>query len=148
MGSHYNGFLWLFVVSLQVSLLTFMPLVAWWDISVISGAQSTPGISILLKASKTDPFHSGTIINIFQTGGITCPVNDLNIFITRCDSFSVDPEGPLFLLTSGRTVTRALFLDMLGQLCTSLGLDPKSYHGHSFRIGAATTATKLNVLSM
>ena len=115
------------------------------DISVISGGQSTPGISILLKASKTDPFRSGTIINIFQTGGITCPVNALNRFITLRHSFSVDPEGPLFLLPSGRPLSRALFLDMLAQLCTSLGLDPKSYHGHSFRIGAATTAAKLNV---
>ena len=115
------------------------------DISVISGGQSTPGISILLKASKTDPFRSGTIINIFQTGGITCPVNALNRFITLRDSFSVDPEGPLFLLTSGCPLSRALFLDMLGQLCTSLGLNPKSYHGHSFRIGAATTVAKLNI---
>ena len=133
-GSHYNGFLWCGEFTSLTSNFDASCGLARGDISVISGGQSTPGISILLNASKTDPFHSGTIINIFQTVGITCPVNASNRFITLRDSFSVDPEGPLFLLTSGRPLSRALFLDMLGQLCTRLGLDPKSliqnWRGH------------------
>ena len=129
-GSHYNGFLRSGEFIRLISNFDASCGLALGDISFTSGGQSTPGISILLKASKTDPFCSGTIINIFLTGGITCPINALNRFITLRDSFSVDP-GPLFLLTFGHPLSRAL--------------DPKSYHGHSFRIGVATTAAKLNV---
>lgn len=49
-------------------------------------------------------------------------------------------SGPLFTFMNGTPVSRKYFSD---QLCLSLnwcGLDSKQYKGHSFRIGAATTA--------
>ena len=62
------------------------------DIWEISRRYSTTGILIFLKASKTDSFRSRTTINLFQTGGITCPFTAINRYINLWDSLSDDAE--------------------------------------------------------
>ena len=48
--------------------------------------------------------------------------------------------GPLFRFRDGRFLTRARFVAAVRSALVEAGLDARLYSGHSFRIGAATTA--------
>ena len=50
-------------------------------------------------------------------------------------------ESPLFIMADGRRLTRQLFSDSLDNILASLHLDSGEYTTHSFRIGAATSAS-------
>ena len=56
------------------------------------------------------------------------------------------PEAPLFVLADNRLLTRTAFVTMLCVELGKLGLDSTLYAGHSFRIGAATTAEAAGLL--
>jgi len=49
-------------------------------------------------------------------------------------------HGPLFQLQNSQPLTRQKLVDMLRTTLSMAGIDPTHYSGHSFRIGAATTA--------
>ena len=49
-------------------------------------------------------------------------------------------DGPLFRLGDGRPLTRMILVQRLRDVLTRAGIDCSRYSGHSFRIGAATTA--------
>jgi len=51
-----------------------------------------------------------------------------------------DAPGPLFILENGRLLSKTKFVDHVHQVLLSTGLPAHLYAGHSFRIGAATTA--------
>ena len=53
--------------------------------------------------------------------------------------------GPLFLFHSGTLLTRAALVDRLHLALQQSGLEPTTYNGHSFRIGAATTAAECGI---
>jgi len=48
--------------------------------------------------------------------------------------------GPLFMFPGGAPVSKSFFSVQLKNALTWAGLPHESYKGHSFRIGAATTA--------
>ena len=50
--------------------------------------------------------------------------------------------GPLFKFENGKFLTRAKFVDKLRAALSMAGYPEKKYAGHSFRIGAATTAAQ------
>ena len=50
--------------------------------------------------------------------------------------------GPLFIFPDGRPITRAHFTAQLRACLRDAALDSRYYKGHSFRIGAATTAAE------
>lgn len=54
-------------------------------------------------------------------------------------------SGPFFLDAEGRTITKPWFIDQIRELLHSIGLPQHQYAGHSFRIGAATTAALAGV---
>ena len=56
-----------------------------------------------------------------------------------------DKTGPLFQFVDGRYLTRQRLVNQLHQALQKAGLDTSKYNGHSFRIGAATTAAKKGV---
>lgn len=51
-------------------------------------------------------------------------------------------QGPLFILSIGPQLTKAMFNTTLQKCLLSCGLDSARYKGHSFRIGAATAAAQ------
>jgi len=53
--------------------------------------------------------------------------------------------GPLFITKEGRGLTRLAFSSALDSLLSKLKLDHKKYNTHSFRIGAATSATQAGI---
>ena len=102
---------------------------------------------LTIKVSKTDPFRQGIDIAIFKTGGRCCPVQAfLDYRSSRQHRFPIPkPSDPLFLTPTGKPLTRQWFLERLREALTKLGLNPSLYSGHSFRIGAATSAAKAQV---
>ena len=66
--------------------------------------------------------------------------------MTTPDDGSFDPSvqgsraGPLFVFSDGRLLTRKRFVTLVREALAAGGIDQDKYCGHSFRIGAATTA--------
>ena len=98
-------------------------------------------IQLRIKQSKTDPFRQGVEVFLGRTGTAICPVSALVGYIAVRNPL----PGPLFILTSGAPLTRPYLVSSLQAALRSAGLDDKQYNGHSFRIGAATTAAQQGI---
>ena len=98
-------------------------------------------LQITIKQSKTDPFRRGVNLFVGRTGSDLCPVAALLGYLsvrgTKC--------GPLFVFEDGRFLTRVRFVEAVRSALLSAGVDQQKYCGHSFRIGAATTAAARGV---
>lgn len=107
------------------------------DVAIDS--HSDPSIVRLqIKQSKTDPFRQGVDIFLGRTGSAICPVQALICYIGMRHS----NPGPLFIFKSGAPLTRAGLVSNLQAALKQTGWDDSKYNGHSFRIGAATTAAQ------
>ena len=98
-------------------------------------------LKVRLKASKTDQFRKGCDVFVGRTGSQVCPV-------TAVLAFMVDRglrPGPLFLYQDGRPLTRPRFVAEVKCALARAGMDSRGYSGHSFRIGAATTASERGI---
>ena len=107
----------------------------------IDSTVSPRSIRLLIKASKTDPFRVGVYIYMGKTECLLCPVAALLSYIERR---GLDP-GPLFRLEDKRPLTRDKFVREVRQALKAAGYDEEKYAGHSFRIGAATTAAAAGI---
>lgn len=54
---------------------------------------------------------------------------------------SCSPQSPLFVNQNGGPLTRVEFISAFKHVLTCIGCNADVYNGHSFHIGAATTAT-------
>ena len=107
----------------------------WDDVAVDDPAN--PGVmSIRIKVSKTDPFRMGISLFIGKVHSDLCPVAAMMAYLVSRGSV----PGPLFVFKDGRFLTRPRFVSAVRQALQSAGVDCLKYAGHSFRIGAATTA--------
>ena len=93
-------------------------------------------LKVRIKQSKTDPFCKGVDLFLGRTGSDICPVAALLGYLACRGS----RPGPLFIFSDGRLLTRKRFVDLVRAALASAGVDQQNYCGHSFRIGAATTA--------
>ena len=108
---------------------------SWGDLAVDAPGNPTV-LSVRLKASKTDPFQKGITLYIGRVSSDLCPVSAvLAYLLSRGKS-----DGPLFRFKDGRPLTRQQFVAAVQDALRKAGVDAESYAGHSFRIGAATTA--------
>ena len=113
---------------------------AWGDVAVDDPAEPKM-VKIHLKQSKTDQFGKGSDIFLGRTNNELCPVSAmLNFLVARKGS-----QGPLFIDSSSRPVTKAHFVAELRLVLGLLGVPQDHYAGHSFRIGAATSAALAGV---
>jgi hypothetical protein len=73
--------------------------------------------------------------------------------LTKCTTITLTPKfyyapkhwrnndkEPFFVMENGKALTRHYFIYSLKRILTSLGYNSDLYNGHSFRIGASTTA--------
>ena len=98
-------------------------------------------LQVKIKASKTDPFRQGVTLYIGATRGPLCPVTSvLSYMVARGNS-----DGPLFTWEDGRYLTRAGFVSGMRVALSAAGYAAQDYAGHSFRIGAATTAARCGI---
>lgn len=103
--------------------------------------------TILLPASKTDPFRKGVLVVVpaAPQGSPVDPLALLRAFIA-----TTRPGAPLFFRLDSWSLSRGLapnysfprsfFVDSLRRCLTASGLPAHEYAGHSFRRGLATWA--------
>ena len=108
------------------------------DVTVDSPANPTI-VSLRLRRSKTDQFGKGVDIHLGRTMQDVCPVTALLAYLAVRGGV----DGPLFRCEAGTALTKQDFINKLRTALLSLGLSEKVYAGHSFRIGAATTAAEV-----
>jgi hypothetical protein len=99
---------------------------------------------ITLQQSKTDPFRQGVPIKLFCLKSDLCPMCHLAYYLRLRCFLTTSYHGcssSLFINSKGQALTRTEFLNSLNSILRAVGLDPCLYSGHSFRIGAATTAS-------
>jgi len=108
---------------------------AWGDVAVDDRVNPRMA-QIHLKTSKCDQFGQGADIVVGVTGSDICPVAALAQYLA-----GRGPQpGPFFLDSKGLTLTKPDFVRQFREILQTLGMPAHEYAGHSFRIGAATTA--------
>ncbi|XP_078332529.1 uncharacterized protein LOC111130663 isoform X2 [Crassostrea virginica] len=101
---------------------------------------------LTLKQSKTDPFRRGIGIKLFRNNATLCPLKQLASYLClRNRNFNNNPQDPLFVMENGNALTRSYFLAMLKDLLNRSGHADSGITGHSFRIGAATSAATARI---
>jgi hypothetical protein len=98
-------------------------------------------ISVKVKISKTDPFRLGHTLFIGRTNQSLCPVEAMKSYLIKRGRTA----GPIFQYASGRPLTRESLTAETRQLLSLLGFKASDYAGHSYRIGAATTAASVGL---
>ena len=108
---------------------------SWGDLAVdVLGQPSV--MSIRLKASKTDPFRKGITLFISKVSSVLCLVSAMLAYL----SVRGRQDGPLFRFWDGKPLTRQRFVSAVRGALVKAGIQAQLYAGHSFQIGAATTA--------
>lgn len=110
------------------------------DIALDSHSAPTV-LRLNIKASKTDPFRQGVKIFLGRTPSSVCPIKAMVSYLA---SRGPSP-GPLFLFSNGAVLSRPLLVAAVREGLAAKGFDVSLYCGHSFRIGAATTAASKGV---
>ena len=113
---------------------------AWGDMAV-DNPQSPTIIKFHLKQSKTDPLGRGADIVLGRTRCAICPVAAVLGYVAARGSH----QGPFFLTSKGRPLLKHEFVAEIRRVLVVLGLPDHQYAGHSFRIGAATSAALAGV---
>ena len=75
---------------------------------------------------------------IARTGGPFCPFSSMLRYVKM--RASSDPLSPPFLTPTNKPMSQSWFSHHLAQVVAKCNLPPGRYSGHSFRIGAATSA--------
>ena len=113
---------------------------AWGDVAV-----DDPGhplmIQVHLKQSKTDQQGQGVDVVLGRTDRDLCPVSALLGYI----AFRGDQPGPFFLSSTRVPFLKQEFITHFRAVLGALGLPSEDYAGHSFHIGAATSAALAGV---
>lgn len=105
------------------------------DVAVDSHANPSV-IRVHLKQSKTDPFRHGVDIFLGRTEAALCPVAAI---LAYC-AIRPATASPFFIFRDGTPLTREKLVAAVRNALSQLGISTAHYSGHSFRVGAATTA--------
>ena len=93
-------------------------------------------IRVTIKQSKTDHFCKGVNLFLGKTSTDLCPVEVMLNYLMRRGP----KAGPLFWFADHHYLTRQRLVGAVRDALRRAGVDQSKYNGHSFRIGAATTA--------
>ena len=105
------------------------------DIAIDSHSKPTE-LQIHINQSKTDPFCKGVDIFIGCSQADTCPVATIiNYLAARGPA-----HGPLFICANQAPLSHSQLVTELQAALQQAVINPLAYCGHSFHIGAASTA--------
>ena len=97
-------------------------------------------VRVFIKCFKTDPFRKGCFIFLGRGSAPLCPVVSLVNYL----HLRGPGPGPLFIYQDGTPLSRSKLSVFLKSTLQSAGV-PGNFSGHSFRIGAATTAASRGI---
>lgn len=100
--------------------------------------------TLFLASSKTDPFRNGVTLYFFQTKSL-CPVECMYDYIVNFRKQHMNSDAPLFVDDKNQPFNRDVFISCLRRILSLLGYSASDYCGHSFRIGASTTAAAAGI---
>ena len=98
-------------------------------------------IRLHIRRAKADPFRNGFFIFLGKTGGQLCPVSAVVEYMAR----RPQGEGPLLMCGDRSPLRQDKFVQVVKLVLRVAGIDSTHYSGHSFRIGAASTAASRGV---
>ena len=104
----------------------------------VDSTENPQFIEVAIKASKTDPFRKGVTVYLGRTSSDLCPVSAVLAYMVQRGT----EAGPFFWYTKDRFLTRERLVAAMRAALDSAGMESHKYAGHSFRIGAATTAAR------
>ncbi|XP_040275850.1 uncharacterized protein LOC120991027 [Bufo bufo] len=104
--------------------------------------RSRERFTFTLPVSKTSQIGPPVHIGYFPTSNSWCPVAVLNGLLTTLGNRA--PASPLLPFPS-RPLTSSQFVKHIRSLASGFGFNPQAITGHSFRIGAASAASKHGV---
>ena len=100
-------------------------------------------VKVTLRRAKSDPFGKGIDLFFGKTNTPICLVAGLLHYM------AVQPRGessaPLLIHSDGTPLTRDQFVRMVRKTLRMANIDQSAYLGHSFRIGAASSAAAAGV---
>lgn len=94
-------------------------------------------VTLTLPASKTDPYRTGTVIQLVPSISPLCPVKALTKL------FRLHPKGeddPLSSRSIGGPFNGQFFVDKIKEILLQAGISTFGFSGHSIRKGAAVSA--------
>ena len=113
---------------------------SWGDVAVDS--KTSPSmVRIHLRRSKCDQLGRGVDVIVGRTDTPICPVAAILAYIC----LRQDSPGAFFVTECRAPATKAWFVAQIREIMSAIGLPQNDYAGHSFRIGAATTAALAGV---
>ena len=98
-------------------------------------------VRVHIKSSKTDPFRKGVFVFLGRTDNDLCPVAAVAAYLVVRGRAA----GPFFSFSSGGTSIQRVIGRRMREALHPSGVDVSKFAGHSFRIGAATTAASVGV---
>ena len=98
-------------------------------------------VQVRIKASKTDPFRKGVTLYLGKSGNELCPVAAVAAYL----AVRGGAQGPFFRFGSGVPLSREALVRNVRAALRPSGVDVSCYSGHSFRIGAASTAAAVGM---
>ncbi|KAL5459763.1 hypothetical protein EMCRGX_G033134 [Ephydatia muelleri] len=110
---------------------------SWGDVALDTKVAANM-VKIHLKKSKCDQCGAGVDVLLGRTGCLLCPVAAMIGFINIRGSSA----GYFFIDGARKPITKPRFVAQLRGYMKAAGLPSDQFAGHSFRIGAATTATR------
>ena len=110
------------------------------DVAIDDPGKTTM-VQIKIKASKIDPFRHGVMVYVGKTGNELCPMAAVTAYLAIRGTTS----GPFFHFEDGTPLTRPRFVEQVHLILCRAGYSPRLYAGHSFRIGAASTAAACGI---
>ncbi|CAG2249582.1 unnamed protein product [Mytilus edulis] len=95
-----------------------------------------------LKTSKTDPFRKSVSIQLHKSDHTICPISAVQKYfaIRNGREASFCYSDPLFVKENGSALDRDFFTKSLRHVLDICGYNSSLYNGHSFIIGASTSA--------
>ena len=109
----------------------------------VDSHESPTLIKVSLRRAKTDPFAKGVDIYFGKTDSPICPVAGLLRYMAGRPKG--DDSAPLLVHANGSPLTRDQFVRMVKKTLSRASVDHSAYSGHSFRIGAASSAAAAGV---
>ena len=113
---------------------------SWGDIAIDNVADPQV-LQIHLRVSKTDQLGRGVDVYVGKTGCTLCPVAAVLAYMVLRGA----DQGQFFKFKDGQPLTKTKFIKHVRSALLQAGLPYSSFAGHSFRIGAATSAAKVGL---